>query len=296
MATDREIEQLRSLIEPLDLTKIKFKWLLYGTSGVGKTVEAMELAQRFTPADKKILYVDTGEGWVSLENHPQLKKRTDRMLYQGMSQFKILVDAIQSGAESFNNYGTIVFDEFSTSAQKFLHVVLDTNNVNKLTEAPEFKHWGIVSRNVSETMWDLLRLKESHHIVFVAHEKTKKSQRTQLEHTGPSFMESVESVVKNNVHVVSRMTADVSNKTGVPIYKRELQVHPTKMVAAKSRVGGLEILVTPTVFNERVLDWMQNSGNLVDEQEVVELSNEVEVPGDFGDQTDFAGFVQEEEE
>lgn len=285
----KELDALREAIQPLDLTKIKFKWLLYGKSGVGKTVEAMELAQRITPPDKQILFVDTGEGWVSLENHPQLKRRTNRMLYTGLSQFSTFVAAVTEELEGFDNYGTVVFDEFSTSAKKFLHVVLDATNVNYLTGAPEYKHWGIMSRNLEATVWKLLELKETHNLIFVAHEKTKQDERTKLNLTGPSFMESVEATVKENVHVVSRMTADVENRTGVPKYKRELQLHPTKMVVAKSRVGGLEILASPSKFNDRVVDWMNNSGELVDEQEVVELESEKEVSGDFSDQTDFVG-------
>lgn len=286
--TQRALETLDSLIVPLDLTKIKFKWLLYGGSGVGKTVEAMEVAQRITPDDKRILFIDTGEGWVSLENHPQLKRRTDRMLYTGLAQFETLVSAIQEGVERYTDYGTVVFDEFSTSAKKFLHVVLDATNVNYLTGAPEFKHWGILSRNVEQTIWQLLELKETHNLIFIAHERTKEDQRTKIWHTEPSFMESLGATVRENVHVVSRMTASVENRTGVPKYKRELQVHPTKMITAKSRVGGLEILVPPSKFNDRVVDWM-NSGELVDEQEVVELESEKEVSGDFSDQTDFVG-------
>lgn len=284
----KELAALRETIEALDKTKIKFKWLLYGKSGVGKTVEAMEVAQRITPPDQRILFVDTGEGWVSLENHPQLKRRTDRMLYKGMSQFDTLVSAMQEGAEGFNNYGTVVFDEFSTSAKKFLHIVLDATKVDYLTGAPEFKHWGIVSRNLERSVWKMLELKETHNLIFIAHEKTKEDQRTKINVTGPSFMESVEATVKENVHVVSRMTADVENRSGVPNYKRELQVHPTKMVIAKSRVGGLDILTSPAKFNQRAVDWM-NTGNLVDEQEVVELESEKEVSGDFSDQTDFVG-------
>jgi ABC-type phosphonate transport system ATPase subunit len=67
----------------MDEVAQRMKILLYGQSGVGKTVEAMELAQRCTPDDKRILYIDTGEGWVSLLNHPQLMRRTTRSGLQG---------------------------------------------------------------------------------------------------------------------------------------------------------------------------------------------------------------------
>lgn len=293
MPSEAVLDDLRKLKAPLDESEIRFKWLLYGESGVGKTIEALQLAQLITPKDKRILHVDTGEGWVSVNNHPQLKQRTDRMIYQGLSQFEALVEAIEEDAEGFDNYGTIIFDEFSTSTKKFLHVVLDTNNVKVLTEGPEFKHWGIMSRNIENTIWALLRLKETHNLIFIAHERTRENKRTKLEMTRPSFQDSIEGVVKENVHVVSRMTGTVDNREGTPMYTRELQVHPTKMVVAKSRVGGLEILTTPSTFNQVVVDWMNSGGQLVDEQEVVELSSEREVSGDFSSQTDFTGFETE---
>jgi hypothetical protein len=217
------------------------------------------------------------------------------MLYTGLSQFEALVEAIEEDAEGFDDFGTIIFDEFSTTTKKFLHVVLDENKVSYSTGAPEFKHWGILSRNVEKTIWALLRLKESHNLIFIAHEKTKENPRTKIMTTGPSFMDSIEGVVKENVHVVTRYTTNVENRTGVPEYIRELQVHPTKTVVAKSRIGGLDIMVPPSVFNQVMYDWIESGGSEVDEQEVVELPDEVKVKGNFSDQTDFTGFEIGEE-
>jgi hypothetical protein len=288
-----EIDALNESIEALDRSKVKFKGLTYGESGVGKTILNLDLAQRITPPDKRILYVDTGEGWVSALNHPQLKKRVQRMVYKGMKQFSVLVQAIQEDVPGFDDYGSIIFDEFSTSAKKFLHVVLDANQVDRMKEAPEFKHWGIMSRNIESTVWDLLKLKETHHLFFIAHERVRENKRTKIEITRPAFMDSIEGTVKNDMHVVARMTASVSNATGAPQYVRDLQCHPTKMVIAKSRIGGLDIKVSPSKFTQRIVEWM-DSGELVDEQEVVELAEEQTVTGDFSDQSDFTGFESED--
>lgn len=290
------LEELKSSISDLEGLRTMSKFLLYGESGVGKTVETMELAQLVTPVDKRILYVDTGEGWVSLKNHPKLKNRTMRMTYTGLAQIGLLVDAIEANIDGFNDYGTIVFDEFSTSAKQFLHLVLDANEVKAMTEAPEFKHWGILSRNIEKTIWKLLELKETHNLFLIAHERTKKNKATSLEQRGPSFMESIEGTVKENMHVVARMTAEVTNKEGAPQYVRKLQVHPTKLVVAKSRIGGLDILVSPDQFNKRVADWLM-AGDLVDEQEVVVLESEKQVDKSLADQdVAFTGFNVEESE
>lgn len=297
MASAAELlEELNSSISDLDDLKTMSKFLLYGESGVGKTVETAELAQLVTPPDKRILYVDTGEGWVSLKNHPQLMRRTKRMTYKGLKQIELLVDAISARVAGFDDYGTIVFDEFSTSAKQFLHLVLDANDVKAMTEAPEFKHWGILSRNIEKTLWKLLELKETHNLFFIAHERTKKNKATSLEQRGPSFMESIEGTVKENMHVVARMTAEVTNREGAPQYVRKLQVHPTKLVVAKSRIGGLDILVSPDQFNKRVADWLM-TGDLVDEQEVVVLESEKQVDKSLADQdVTFTGFTVDESE
>ena len=291
------LEELRNSKQPMDDVKVRLKALIYGESGVGKTVEAVHLAQQITSPDKEILHIDTGEGWVSLQNHPQLKNRVDRILYKGLQQIKLLVDAIEANVPGFDNYETIIFDEFSTAPKQFMHVILKANEVDTMTGAPEFKHWGILSRQVEDTIWALLRLKESHNLIFLAHERTKKNKATGIERTHPSFMDSIEGTVKENVHIVARMTAEVLNKDGAPNYSRTLQVHPTKMVQAKSRVGGLDILVSPNTFNERVVDWYNKGGKLVDEKEVIELESEKVVSKRLADQDDtFTGFEVEEGE
>lgn len=292
MASAAELlQELKDSIQSMDDVDLRFKGLLYGESGVGKTVEAVHLAQLITPPDKRILHIDTGEGWVSVENHPQLKKRTKRMVYKGLAQINLLVDAIEAGVDGFSDYGTIIFDEFSTAPKKYLHLVLDANSVKEMTEAPEFKHWGILSRQIEKTIWALLRLKETHNLILLAHERTKTKKSTGFERIHPSFMDSIEGTVKENVHIVARMTAEVLNREGAPQYSRTMQVHPTKLVQAKSRVGGLDILVDPNTFNSRVVDWLNKGGKLVDESEVVELDSEKAVSKRLADQDDtFTGF------
>ena len=263
-----------SLVDPnSEEFAAKFKMCLYGTSGVGKTVEAIHLAHLIKEEGKKVLHIDTSEGYISLFNHPQLMKPENyqRMLYKGLSQITDLVEAIQAGAGGFDVYDTLVFDEFSTSAKKFLHVVLDANKLSdSLTKAPEFKEWGIMSRHIEGTIWKLLELKDTHNIFFLAHERWKEDKATKAKSYAPSFMDSIEGPVKENCHVVARMEAEVTNMTGAPVYNRTLQVHPTRIVTAKSRVGELDIKVSPARLNERVVEWLASGGKLVESTGILE--------------------------
>ena len=287
---------LNSDVQNMDDMAMRMKILLYGQSGVGKTKEAFELAQQTLEPGKRILYIDTGEGWVSLQNHVELKKNVTRLTYKGLSQIEVLVNAIKAGVEGWNDYGAIIFDEFSTSPKQYLHTVLKANNVDPLTGAPEYKHWGILSRNIEGTYWKLMELKESHNLFLIAHERVKEQKGTKIEFIAPSFMDSIEGTVKENVHVVARMTAEVINTSGAPQYSRKMQVHPTRLVVAKSRVGGLDIQVTPERFNERIAQWLATGGVLESEKEVTVLENEKNLDIRMADQdVTFTGFEAKED-
>lgn len=291
------LADLNNSVSPMEDMAMRVKTLLYGQSGVGKTVEAFTLAHMCTPEDKRILYLDTGEGWVSLQNHRPLMVRTTRLTYKGLAQVKTMVDAIQADVPGWNDYGTIIFDEFSTSVKQFQHLVFDANEIDEMTEAPEYKHWGIVSRNIEKTYWKIMDLKETHNIILIAHEKEKERKGTGIKQMAPSFMDSIEGAVKENVHVVARMTAEVVNLRGAPQYSRLMQVHPTKLVVAKSRVGGLDIEVTPDRFNQRMAEWLASGGKLEDEREAVTLPNEKILSSRMASQDEaFTGFEAKDEE
>lgn len=291
------LDALNKSVAPMDEMVMRIKALLYGESGVGKTVEAFKLAHMCLPPGKRILYIDTGEGWVSLQNHPELMAHTQRVAYTGIAQIKTLVQVIQAGVPGWDDYGVIIFDEFSTSAKQFKHVVFQANDLDELTEGFEYKHWGILSRNIEDTYWKLMELKETHNMILIAHERIADRKKTGISQIAPSFMDSIEGTVKENVHVVARMTAEVVNLSGAPQYHRSMQVHPTKLVVAKSRIGGLDIIVTPDRFNERMQEWLESGGKLSPEREPVTLANEAVLETRLASQDEmFTGFEASSEE
>lgn len=294
-AADR-LKALNESIAPMDEIDPFLKALIYGVSGVGKTVEAFVLAQMTRPENKRILYVDTGEGWISTLNHDaKLRQNVTRLAFKGISQIETIVDVIKAGVPGYENFSTIVFDEFSTTAKKDLHSVMDaTLDDDDKMSPPEFKQYNITTRRMENVYFKLLELKETHHLIFIAHAREDKNPKTGLVVTSPAFMDKFGATVRENVHVVAHMTADVKSNSGAPSYQYEMQVHPTKMVVAKSRIGGMNIKVSLGEFNSRMKKWLDdNTGKLVAEQEVTELSSERDVSGDFSDQETFTGYEVE---
>jgi AAA domain len=261
MPTAAEIlAELESQMFSLEETSPYFKGLLYGPSGGGKTVEALEIAQAITPPDREIIYIDSYEGWVSLQNHPHLKKRVRRIRWQNWTQANTLLDAILANAGSFTNIGCLVWDEFSTMAERDLDTVTTNYAVKDRSKDPDISTWP--DMNASSTrmrrLYDKMLTIEAN-LVIVAHQRKDQDAR-KVEVTSPNFLPKFGVKMLEPMHLVGYMTADQSTAPdGTAIYKREIQVHPTRLITAKSRVGGLPVVVDPIQLVQAIVEWLMGT-------------------------------------
>lgn len=283
------LEALKSTMVGVDDIDVFFTGLFYGPSGGGKTVLAGSVAQKITPPDKRILWIDTSEGWVSLKNHPGLTDRVQRMKYAGLSQFSLLVDAILEDAEGFNDFGTIVFDEFSTSGRRDIHTVMDADKLGEF-DTPEFKHYNAATRRLEKAAFRLMELRTTHNLIFLAHMSNDEDKITMIRTKRPSMMAKFSETLKENMHIVGLVEADISGQKENLTYTRTIQVQPSKMVVAKTRIGGLSIKNSHPKFVERIAEWKNEGGNVVEANKVpVELEEE-KVHVNMDDQTAFTGY------
>ena len=287
MATEEEILQgLLDSMQDLEDATANAKILLYGESGVGKTVAAMQIAQKITPADKRILYLDAVEGWVSCLNHKAegLTHRTTRMVYLGRSQIDSIVDQVKAGHEKFIPFGTIVLDELSTMSKNDLDRVLAARAAKdrgKDPDVPTQPDFFSNTERMRRTSVALLKLPVN--IILVSHLREDKDQRTGTVFTRPAFMPKFSETLRENVHVVAYMTADerFDEAEHKVEYERYLRVHPKKTIVAKSRVGGLNPQVSVPEFKEGLLEWMNGDREDQDESKVVIEDDPVEnIPTD----------------
>jgi ATP-dependent Clp protease ATP-binding subunit ClpA len=247
------LSRLQATMESLSDVRPTFKGMLYGVSGVGKTVHSLMIAQDITPPDKEILYIDTAEGWVSLENHKELKARTQRMHYINLSQIEALCKAVRTGAEPFDRFGTIILDEASSAADSALDEVLKyraSQDRGKDPDTPTQPDYNTTTNRVRKSYMELLTL-QGIHVILVSHARKDKDNRN-LEVTSPSFLPKLGQKIKQPLHLIANLSGnEIDSK-----YVRIMQVHPTRTIDAKCRIGGLEPQVEYPIFIERLQGWL----------------------------------------
>ncbi len=228
-----------------------FKACVYGDSGFGKTVWAMKLAQRITPADKTIEYIDHLEGWVSLANHKGLTDRTHRQKYTGYAQLEFLALCIEKNVAPFNQVGTVVLDEFSSMTYNDLDILVKAQK----KDTPEWPEYYGGQERARRCLEKLLKLDIN--VITVAHIREDKLS-SGLIVTRPKFVPGFNEIFRQMMHLVTHLTAEeYTMDDGTQDYRRSFQVHPTKRVNAKTRVGHLHPIVDGDYLIEAAVQWMQ---------------------------------------
>lgn len=272
------MDALLASMETLEDATANVKTMFYGESGVGKTVLAMQLAQRVTPENKEILFVDAAEGWVSLLNHPELTKRTKRMSFKRLDQLDLLLQAIEAPNTPFSNIGCIVADEISTIAKNDLDYVLavraarDPSKDKDVATQPDM---GAATERMRRTFGNMLSMRIN--VILVSHIREDKDERTGRMIIRPGMMPKLSTTIREKLHDVAHMIAeDKTQEDGTPDYVRRLQVLPTRSVVAKTRVKGLNVHCTPEEYMSAVVEWMKGDRPSLEEREIT-LQDDLEV-------------------
>lgn len=279
-----EADALFGTMRSLEESIANVKGMIYGESGVGKTVFGMKLAQAITPSDKRILHLDAVEGWVSLKNHPELLKRVDRMAYQGLAHLDAVVKYANEGVAPMDSIGTIVLDELSTMSKLDLDIVLAgraKKDRSKDPDVPTQPDFFANTERVRRSTTKLLALPIN--IIILSHQRDDKEESTGRLTIRPAFMPKVSETLRANLHFVVHMTADEATVKDKAVYRYELQVHPTKKVVAKCRIGNMEPIETPENFMAITSEWMKGAVPDQDETKIPELNDEESITSELDD-------------
>lgn len=246
-------QALEQSVEDIDDVHPNFKGMLYGPSGVGKTVLAVKMAQELTPKDKLILYLDSMEHWVSIQNHPELKDRVKRLKYEGLSQIDTIRDAIADKYSWFGNVGTVIIDEMDSIQGEDLDVVAQSST--ETGHGPDDVTWPDYNKNTTRVRRVVRKfLKQDLNIIMVAHDGEGKDRRG-VAIQRPDFTPKLAKVILEFVHVCGFMTSEAIKSGDEVTYKRLLQVHPTGNLVTKCRVGGLPVKVDEKQLINGIKEW-----------------------------------------
>lgn len=232
----------KALIESMhDLDDLTVAMLIciYGDQGTGKTISMMKLMQAITPPEKRILYVDSGKGWSSMLNFPELKNRVKRMRYENIEQLIALAGAIREGSPPFDSFGAVVLDEYSSMIRKDRTWIVKARAKQKADQGdfkdpfqptqPDYLASQIRSDDVLNTF-----MENEIHIGFLSHEKYDKETLMMR----PDFSPGAANDFQRQIHSVLRATVKLDKTTKEPV--RELQLQPVgNRVSVKNRIGGL---------------------------------------------------------
>jgi hypothetical protein len=238
--TAKSLEALNnSFVKLEDMGRPPAKICIFGDQGTGKTKATMEFLQAITPEDKLIAYVDSAEGWSTLQNHPHLKRRVIRMAYENPEQLLILAGAIRGKVGKYAQIGAICLDEYSSMIKSDKTWIVKARSQQALKKGefrdpympqrPDYLASQIRSEEVVNAF-----LSCGIHVGFTSHEKL--DEKTIM--TRPDFAPGAANDFQRLIHSVIRVTKKMDKTSGKVTFSFQLQPIGNR-VSVKNRIGGL---------------------------------------------------------
>ena len=241
---------------------------VYGPEGSTKTVSACKVGR----PDRKVALLESDpEGYVSLYNHPDIyympngkTRRVERFQYEGLSQIDAFAEYLSD--PYFDDFDTLVIDTASGIVNGDLDLITERRFATKKIEeeVPDWPAYRVNQDRVRRAFTPLMQVEK--HIVLTSHDRAEKD-KTNLVKTTLDMPQAVRKHLTRMCHLVGYMTAEMQEVDEQAVYSRRMQVHPTKLITAKSRIGGLPVVIEEPDLRQIVEDWVKAGAALSDGEE-----------------------------
>lgn len=293
------LKQIMSRMQDMETEVISknFFALLYGSYGTGKTTLIAGIAKALMKEfGGRALYLDSAEGFASLDNLPALKKGIDRISVKDPRDLMTIAEAMKSG--KIKGYTVLLLDEVDSWFEVILHnYVREVTGTLPTEDLPEIegKHYAAPTQAMLNII-NTFKAVDNLHIIMIAHDQQRGKEPKIV--TSPSLPPKLMKGINEKVHVVGLVEAAIS-KDG---YLRTVQVNPSKQVVAKTRIGGLPVKIDFKDVPRIIAEWVGSpvmeealTAPEPDPEPVDDEDVEIEEPDDL-DEDDEAVEVEDDED
>lgn len=232
----------------------------YGGHGVGKTVLTAAIAQALK-GDGRVLWLDSSDGYVTLEDWRDegLLDDVDYLSVPDWQDLPAVADSVlkrkKVPAVDLDLTTVVVLDEASSWFLEMLYSsVREAEGLKPSDPLPdvEGRHYQRPTQAFLSIISTLIKRPDIH-ILMTAHEQErgKTEATTQV---GPSLPPAFLRGVNAKMHLVYRVEG-IMKLDG---YARQVQVQPSRKVAAKSRIRGIGPMVDFESLPSILSDWVEN--------------------------------------
>lgn len=257
--------------------------LVYGSHGVGKTILNLAIAQAIRGEEQwPILFLDSSDGFVSVEDFPTLMEGVDRYRVDDYRELATIGDALLQRKGKFGEYGLTIMDELSSWFTDMLHTwVREDEGLPADAPLPEIKgkQYGPPTHALVDIV-NKFHKTENMHLLLVAHEQERGGEMSKRYEPSlsPQFMRQV----NQRMHLVARVEGIIRTDG----YKRSVQTQPSRKVVAKSRISYLDVVEEYEDVPDKIAMWLgsatmdtdltERTPNVVYEDEAISAEEVVE--------------------
>lgn len=240
---------------------------IYSIPGAGKTDLVARVAQALR-GDRQVLFVDARQGWISLEDKPELK---EEVIYSGsyypskdlMALADMLLEDRETGGPTAN-VGVLVLDEYTTWYKDVLEdSVRGRTGIDdvELLPAVEGLDHGPAAAIMEAVLSKLVSVPDLD-VLLVGHAREKAERSAAGSPARTTYSPNYPPLMKINIDALLHSSVFLQRKVdGRGTATRTVITAPSSSIQAKNRLSTMPIgEITPEKYIEAIVAWKNGDG------------------------------------